>query len=152
VLRVLGNLLGLDGFSQETAEDVRAEALGDLAVLSARLDNGSTAALALAATAPGLQRVADVPIYSTDALVRRAPSLQRSADAREPVAGLTPALWVQLGLRDGDRVRVTQGQGSAVLDARADATLAEGTVRVAAGHASTARLGAMFGTLTVQKA
>jgi len=152
VLRVLGNLLGLDGFSQETAEDVRAEALGDLAALSARLDNGSAAALALAATAPGLQRVADVPIYSTDALVRRAPSLQRSADAREPVAGLTPALWAQLGLCDGDRVRVTQGQGSAVLDARADATLAEGTVRVAAGHASTGGLGPMFGTLTVQKA
>jgi NADH dehydrogenase/NADH:ubiquinone oxidoreductase subunit G len=38
VLRVLGNLLGLDGFAQESSEEVRAEALGDLA-LASRLDN-----------------------------------------------------------------------------------------------------------------
>jgi hypothetical protein len=36
----------------------------------------------------GLQRVADVPIYAADALVRRAASLQLTADARAPVAGL----------------------------------------------------------------
>ncbi|HSQ72208.1 MAG TPA: molybdopterin-dependent oxidoreductase, partial [Rubrivivax sp.] len=39
VLRVLGNLLGLDGFDFETVEDVRAEALGDVATLPSRLDN-----------------------------------------------------------------------------------------------------------------
>ena len=39
VLRVLGNLLGLDGFAQESAEEVRAQALGDLATLPQRLDN-----------------------------------------------------------------------------------------------------------------
>ena len=153
VLRVLGNLLGLDGFSQETAEEVRVEALGDAAALTLRLDNTSTATLALAVVAPqGLQRVADVPIYSTDALVRRSVPLQLTADAREPRAGLTPALTAQLGLLPGDRVRVTQGQGSAVLLAHLDTTLAEGTVRVAAGHPATAALGAMFGTLNVQKA
>ena len=153
VLRVLGNLLGLDGFNQETVEEVRAEALGDITSLTARLDNSSGAALTLGAAAPvGLQRVADVPIYSTDALVRRAAALQATADAREPVVGLPSALWAQLGLQAGDRVRVTQGQGAAVLAARTDASLAEGTVRVCAGHTSTAALGAMFGTVAVERA
>ncbi len=148
VLRVLGNLLGLPGFDFETAEDVRKEALGDEAALAQRLDNGSAAVVSTPPAIQGLQRVADVPIYATDAIVRRAPSLQLTADAREPVVGLPPALFAQLG----QRVRVTQGSGSALLEARADATLAEGTVRIAAGHPATAALGAMFGNVTVEKA
>ena len=55
-------------------------------------------------------------------------------------------------VRLGERVRVTQGSGSTVLAARADASLAEGTVRIAAGHPATVALGAMFGTVTVEKA
>jgi acetyltransferase-like isoleucine patch superfamily enzyme len=104
VLRVLGNLLGLPGFNQETADEVRADALGDASQLAQRLDNRSTAALSLGAAPAGLQRVADVPLYSTDALVRRALSLQQTADARDPQAGLPTALWQQLGLQAGDRV------------------------------------------------
>ena len=42
--------------------------------------------------------------------------------------------------------------GAVVLPAREDATLADGTVRVAAGHASPVALGAMFGPITVEKA
>jgi NADH-quinone oxidoreductase subunit G len=100
----------------------------------------------------GLQRVADVPLYSTDSLVRRATSLQLTADAREPVVGISPALWQQLGLQAGDRVRLAQAEGTAVLVAREDKTLAADAVRVAAGHAATAGLGAMFGAITVTKA
>jgi NADH-quinone oxidoreductase subunit G len=148
VLRVLGNLLGLPGFDFETSEDVRKEALGDEAALAQRLDNSSAVAMNLPAAPQGLQRIADVPIYSTDAIVRRAPALQATADAREPVVGLPPALFAQLG----GRVLVTQGACSAVLAARADATLAADTVRIAAGHPATAALGAMFGTVTVEKA
>jgi NADH-quinone oxidoreductase subunit G len=151
VLRVLGNLLGLPGFDQETADDVRAEALGDVATLPSRLNNSSSANISIAAPFSGLQRVADVPIYSADALVRRATSLQLSADARAPQVGVPSALWAQLGLQAGDRVKVSQGAASAVLAAREDASLATNTVRVAAGHADTASLGAMFGALTVEK-
>ena len=154
VLRVLGNLLALPGFDFETADDVRAEALGDPASLAQRLDNSApmSDAAALAPPAHGLQRIADVPIYSTDATVRRAVSLQLSADAKAPLAGLPSALWQQLGLQAGARVRITQGQGSVTLVAREDTSLAEGTVRVAAGHQATASLGAMFGPLTVERA
>jgi len=148
VLRVLGNLLGLPGFDFETVEAVRAEALGDLSTLASRLDNGTTATPSFAATPSGLQRISDVPIYATDMLVRRAPSLQLTGDARELVVGLPPALFAQVG----ERVRITQGSASTVLAARADATLAENTVRIAAGHAATSALGALFGTVTVERA
>ena len=151
VLRVLGNTLGLKGFDFETSEDVRAEALGDVTTIASRLSNASAAAVTAAAPATGLERIADVPIYATDALVRRATSLQLTADARAPFASLPQALWSALGLNAGDKVRVSQGGAQAVLPAQLDATLADTVVRVPAGHADTASLGAMFGALTVEK-
>ncbi|MES3015769.1 MAG: NADH-quinone oxidoreductase subunit NuoG [Pseudomonadota bacterium] len=156
VLRVLGNLLALKGFDFETSEEVRAEALGDLTTIAARLSNQTTASLSAPTVAgalePTFERVADVPIYATDSLVRRATSLQLTADARAPVASLPQALWSQLGLSAGDKVRVSQGGAQAVLPARVDATLAATAVRVPAGHPDTAALGAMFGAVTVERA
>jgi NADH-quinone oxidoreductase subunit G len=152
VLRVLGNLLGLTGFEQETTEEVRAEALPAAAEIVSRLSNKTSAAPSLAAAAPGLERVADVPIYCADSLVRRATSLQLTVDARAPQVGVPSALWQQLGLKAGDRVRVAQGSAAALLPAGEDATLAATAVRVSAGHEHTATLGAMFGPITVEKA
>ena len=43
----------------------------------------------------------------------------------------------------------SQGGAYVVLPARVDASLAANVVRVAAGHALTAALGPMFGTLTI---
>jgi NADH-quinone oxidoreductase subunit G len=152
VLRVLGNLLELEGFDFETSEEVRAEALGDVTTIAARLGaKGASNATATPAPA-GFERIADVPIYSTDALVRRATSLQLTTDARAPHASLPTALWAQLGLNDGDKVRISQGSASAILPARVDATLAPTAVRVPAGHPDTAALGPMFGALTVERA
>ncbi len=150
VLRVLGNLLGLPGFDQETVEEVRTQALGNLDMLPQRLDNSSAAAFVVTPAATGLQRISDVPIYAADATVRRAHSLQLTADARAPLVGLSSALWAQLGLQAGAKVRVTQGEGTAVLTAHEDQTLAASTVRVSAGHPSTASLGALFGALKVE--
>ncbi len=152
VLRVLGNLLGLAGFEQDSAEEVRAEALGDVSTMAARLDNRGGAALATTPASTALERIADVPIYQADALVRRAPSLQASADARPPQVGLASGLWRQLGLKAGDKVRISQGAATVTLPAREDATLAANAVRIAAGHASTATLGAMFGAIAVERA
>jgi NADH-quinone oxidoreductase subunit G len=151
VLRVLGNLLGIDGFGYETIEDIRNEALGDPGTLAARLTNATDAVPTLAPPARGLERVADVPIYAADILVRRASALQMTADARAPEVGLPSGLWSQLNLSGGDMVRVTQGQASVVLPAREDRTLAANVVRVAAGHPATAGLGPMFGTIAVER-
>ena len=154
VLRVLANVLGLPGFQQESSEQVRNEALGVDVDLSARLSNAGSAAVQLTSTEAGIERLADVPIYATDALVRNATSLQLTNDARNaPFATLSSALWQQLALGEGaNRVLVSQeGAGSAQLNAKLDATLPANVVRVPAGLAETQALGAMFGTLTVAK-
>jgi NADH-quinone oxidoreductase subunit G len=151
VLRVLGNLLGLDGFTQETADAVRADALGDLSSLPGRLSNEVLAQPVAGSAVTGLQRLADVPIYATDALVRRAPALQQTHDARAPMVSVPAALWQQLGLNEGDAVRVSQGTGHVELKVKRDATLADDTVRVPAGHPDTAGLGEMFGAVQLQR-
>ena len=155
ILRVLGNLLGLSAFAQESSEQVRNEALGvDTAALAARLSNATSAVPTIAGAVTGLQRLSPVPIYATDALVRHASSLQLTTDAKQSaVAGVSTALWNQLGLQAGGRVRISQeGAGSAELDAQLEADLADQVVRVPAGLPETAALGPMFGALSVTKA
>jgi NADH-quinone oxidoreductase subunit G len=141
----------LQGFDYESSEAVRDEALGGVEA-AARLSNAPVGAPAAAAPTRGLERVSDVPIYATDALVRRAAALQATRDAEAPVVGLPASLWAELGLRPGATVRVSQGGASAVLPARVDASLAPTAVRVATAHPSTASLGAMFGAISVTAA
>ena len=152
VLRVLGNLLALEGFAQADSEAVRAEALAS--DLASRLDNGVEGIVVSSATGPAgmLERVADVPIHFADPIARRAPSLQKTRDAAVPTARIAPATLAALGLAAGDRVRVAQGTASVELVAQADDGLAAGCVRVAAAHPSTAALGAMSGDLSVERA
>ncbi|MFC5474318.1 NADH-quinone oxidoreductase subunit NuoG [Paraherbaspirillum soli] len=158
VLRVLGNLLSLPGFDYDTSEAIRAEVLGTDNVaeanLQARLNNLSDLQPQnVSQVANGaLERIADVPIYFTDAVVRRAPSLQDTVDGQAPQAWLSAVLAEKLGVAHGDRVNVKQGQGAAQLLAAIDRQLPDNVVRVAAAHASTAALGAMFGSIVVEKA
>ncbi|HEY6510510.1 MAG TPA: NADH-quinone oxidoreductase subunit NuoG [Burkholderiaceae bacterium] len=151
VLRVLGNMLSLPGFDHESSEDVRDEALSATDA-KGRLSNAPNAAPAPPTAVRGLERVSDVPIYCTDALVRRAAALQATRDAQAPVVGVPSALWQQLGLLPGAQVRVSQNGAAAVLPAREDPSLAPTAVRVAAGHVSTASLGPMFGAISVAAA
>ena len=144
---MLGNLVGASGFDFASAEDIRAELLGG-GDIAAQLSNQVVEDGPIAALAPpaaGVQRIADVPIYFSDALVRRAESLQRTADAAAPVASMSHASLARLGLREGERVRITQGGGEAVLEVRRDDRVPADCVRIQAGHPSTAGLGAMFG-------
>lgn len=152
VLRVLGNMLSLDGFSQGDSEAVRDEALAG--GIAERLDNGLEGVLVSSAVAAAgaLERVTDVPIHFADPIVRRAPSLQKTRDAAAPVARIAPETLAALGVNAGDRVRVRQaGGGQADLVAQADAGLAAGCVRIAAAHLSTAALGAMSGDVSVER-
>ena len=154
VLRVLGNLLGLGGFEQNSSEQVRDEALGGKPQFVAdQLDNRvNGVTLKLTPATSGTQRVADVPIHFADALVRRAPSLQQSKDAAKPAARMNAAMLAKLGLAAGDQARVKQGSGEALLTAQLDANLPDGCVRIAAAHPLTAGLGALSGDISVERA
>ena len=155
VLRVLANLLDLSGFEYESSEQIRDELLPLGSKFVTGLDN-AIAVQEKRESAPvateGLQRIADVPIYSADLLVRRAASLQATRDATFPVAGMAAATLAQIGVGDQALVRVKQGQGEALLTACLDERVPAGCVRISAAHASTAALGDMFGSIKVERA
>jgi len=150
VLRVLGTMLGLPGFEFENAEQVKAACLAGRDV-AALLSNAISGVTAEAKPVQGIQRIADVPIYFADPLARRSAPLQQTRDAQAPRAWMNKNTLAQLGVASGDRVRISQEQGEAVLFAELDHKLPDNCVRIAAGHASTAALGPMFGAVSVGK-
>jgi NADH-quinone oxidoreductase subunit G len=129
---------------------VREECLRGKEVAALLSNHIDLAAAPAAPAPPGLQRIAEVPIYFADALVRRAPSLQRTRDAQPPRASMNSRLMQQLGVTAGQSVLIRQGAGQARLAAALDERLPDGCVRVPAAHASTADLGALFGALTLE--
>lgn len=151
VLRVLGNLLGLENFDFETAESVRDTVLTQ-ADLTVQLNNLAKLTPSLSVnTHAGLERIADVGIYHTDAIVRRAESLQLTADARAPQAWINQAQAAKLGMADGDMVKLSK-TGSTLIPVGIDQSLPDNVVRIAAGHALTANLDGMFGGINLERA
>jgi NADH-quinone oxidoreductase subunit G len=147
VLRVLGSLLGRPDFSFDSIEQVRAACLegGELASrLSNRVGAISTS---VSLASQGIQRIADVPIYFADPLVRRSPPLQKTRDARPPKAWMNSRLLEKLGIAAGHQILV---QGNAKLEAARDDGIPDDCVRIAAAHPSTAAIGPMFGTVTLE--
>ena len=166
VLRVLGNLTTQAGFEYNSSEEVRNELLaheGSAPEFVSGLDNRSKLTYSAADLQPAqaagatgttgaLQRIAEVPSYFADALVRRAPSLQQTPDAAAPAARMSAASLQQLGLADGEQVRVQQDGGEARLLVQLDDSVPDGCLRLAAAHASTATLGAATAEITVERA
>jgi NADH-quinone oxidoreductase subunit G len=83
--------------------------------------------------------------------VRRSPPLQKTRLAGPPVAWVSPALHQRLGLLPEDFLRVTQNGGEAVVPVGVDERLPDGCVRLATAQPETARLGAMFGAVSVER-
>ncbi|MGN6581051.1 MAG: NADH-quinone oxidoreductase subunit NuoG [Bordetella sp.] len=150
VLRVMGNVLQLSGFEDESSESVRDAVLAG--GIEARLSNQIKASPAARAASGGLERLADVPIYRTDAIVRRSGPLQAAPASSAPVARLNGATLSQLGLSAGAQVRVKTAAGSVVLDAVQDDAVAVRAVRIAAAFEQTAPLGGSFGEISVERA
>lgn len=155
VLRVLGNMFNLNGFDYNSSDEVRAEILGQGNVaLQGACNNHlqNTGEINVASTRSGVQRIAEVPIYQADALVRRADALQRTADGAAPEVSMNGALMAQLQIENGSMAVVRQGMGSAVMRVSRDDKLPLGCARVPASHPLTSELGAMFGEIVVEKA
>ena len=154
VLRVLGNLLGLAGFDHNDSKEVLLEAVGETPTgsIQAFLSNEiSGLSVQPAQPVDGLERVADVPIYQTDAVVRRSPGLQMTLDAALPVARMHSRLIAQLGLEENGRVSLRQTAGALTLKVQRDDLLPVNCVRVPCGHPLTASLGPMFGPITAER-
>jgi len=141
ILRVLANELGVAGFDYFSADEVRRELKE--ACRSLQLDNSvaESGSVKHSVRREGLVRVGNVPLYSTDPVVRRSKPLQQAADAGRPIAVISPADADSLGLAGSSRVLVRQGRREQVLELQLDDGIARGCVWIPQGLATTAELG-----------
>ena len=141
VLRVLADLLQIPSLAFETIEDLRqcAFAKADACALSNQLQHVS-----------GLfdddipstgdhrfERLAEVPIYACDGVVRRAPSLQSTRDARLPALRVHPSVLNNPsdadsahGITKAYLVEVSDGRHKVQVQAEADAGVSRGVLRM----------------------
>jgi len=87
VLRVLGNLLNLQGFDYESADQVRDEIKAEVGAIQ---PDNRLADFAVPTRGPARERVVDVAIYAVDPIVRRATALQQTRDGRAAQGGKLP--------------------------------------------------------------
>ncbi len=85
VLRVIGNLVEAPGFEYVTSEDVRDEFVAQLGDVKTSNEYEGTSRIAKPDGGAGASEI-DIPLYSVDALVRRARALQLTDEARRAVA------------------------------------------------------------------
>jgi NADH-quinone oxidoreductase subunit G len=151
VLRVLGNLLDLSGFEYPDASAVHAE----IAALcqDSRLDMQPRGAYPSDEPAPiaGMARVGSVPIYAIDPLVRRAPALQQTPTwGARFAAYLHPEQARSDGLAAGQNVLIIQDGQEAEASVVLDEHVPLGCVRIPAGLAESAALGAAIGSVELR--
>ncbi|MGL4995191.1 MAG: molybdopterin-dependent oxidoreductase, partial [Deefgea sp.] len=151
VFRVLGNILGFNGFEYNSSEEIRDEALAG--EISTRLNNALVSSVSVNPQfVQGLVRLGEVPLYQTDSLVRRAPSLQATSEAAvASTLRANSATLAKLSLSAGDKAIVKQGQGSAELIVAIDDGLVDDVIRAATSHPLTRQLGDMVGAVEVLK-
>ncbi|WP_333905020.1 NADH-quinone oxidoreductase subunit NuoG [Delftia acidovorans] len=87
VLRVLANLLGVQGVDYETSQDVLAAATAAATSVPANLLGNGAPAVNSFANGAGHAAPVVASIYQLDSIVRRATSLQLTADARQAREG-----------------------------------------------------------------
>jgi NADH-quinone oxidoreductase subunit G len=152
VLRVLGNLLGVDGFDHADAFEVRDEALAANADRAPDNTVGKAGNLAPQCDTGEWERIGGVPMYAIDAVVRRAPALQSTPDAWGDAVRMNRAAAERLGVSDGDALKVGQDGASAVFSARVDDAVPDNCAWLPTAVPGTEALGAGFATVTLEKA
>ena len=152
ILRVLGNLLNVDGFDYISSEDVRNEVKEQCRDI--QLDNtfSTDAPFMSVKNENGLQRVGDVPIYAVDSLVRRSTPLQLTKDADQNHVAINAALASKLNLQAGDLVKVTQAGHSESTEIKIDNALADDCVWLPAAEELSLQMGATYSSIELEKA
>jgi NADH-quinone oxidoreductase subunit G len=140
VLRVLGDLLHANVGAFNSSDDVKKAALANFNDASLGAKPAAIKPLAIAAN-ESLERVADVPIYHADPLVRRGKSLQLSAYGKQARVRMNAATAKQFALAAGAPVRLEQGGHAVVASLAIDEKVASGAVRVPFATEVSAALG-----------
>ncbi len=150
VLRVLGNLLHLEGFDYTTSEEVRDEVKSKKTEITLASNGASF-------TYPktNFSRIGELPIYATDSITRRAKALtdtQTLIEGELPVIRMHPKAASALGIKENNEAYAKQDQAKVRLPVRFDESLPLDAVWIPAAMRGTSGLPNLFGPIEIEKA
>jgi NADH-quinone oxidoreductase subunit G len=155
ILRVLGNLLHLEGFDYNSADEIHHELKQATGGINFVPDRSPFSADKMPAhDQENLYRIGSIPLYATDSLVRRAAALQKAEAIIEgDVASIHvhPRLAEKLQLSEGMQATAKQRAGQVRLPVKFDTRLPERSVYIAGGIEATSGLSELFGRVELQK-
>jgi NADH-quinone oxidoreductase subunit G len=149
VLRVLGNLLDIEGMDYSSSEEIRDEVLANATELTANnvmLENAGPRM-----TAGTLERIATPAPYMIDGITRRATPLHATADGAWGIR-MNQGTAAGLGLADGDSAIVKQGDGRASSTIILDDGVPDNCIWYPSGVPGSEEIGGSCGAVTVEKA
>ncbi|MDX1381653.1 MAG: molybdopterin-dependent oxidoreductase, partial [Xanthomonadales bacterium] len=149
ILRRLADELDLEGFDFVALDGVQAEMRQAADGVSPKSGNVEFEA---GDTEDDLWRVGEVPMNAVDAMTRRAVCLQQADEAAHEGLRISAVDARRLGLSDGGRARVRQGDASAEMVVVVTDTVPPGAVWVPAATCTTRTLGAINGPVRVEVA
>jgi NADH-quinone oxidoreductase subunit G len=150
VLRALGAALGVAGFDFTEFKQVRDLVAPRLGTGSAKPHSGKLAARAAAAS--GFVRIATVPMYRADQVLRRCPALQAHPLTGKAAVALNPEDALALGLAQDANAKVSGNGAEAMLPVIVTRAVPKGAAWVESTWPETRALPPMGAALTVARA
>ncbi len=155
ILRVLGNLLNVDGFDYMSSEDVRNELKVKLeqthAYQAEAFFEAKPMDIASSTSEQSFQRIGTVQMYSGDSLLRRATALQQAAGDERRIVTLHPDDIARLDLGDEQTVSVAQGDSSVRMSLVADSAIPIHSALLPSATQKSVELGSAFGMIRITK-
>jgi NADH-quinone oxidoreductase subunit G len=149
ILRLIGSQLGLDGFGQYSVEEVLEELNTEVGQAQGALHEP---VLTDRECKEGLYRIGELPMYSIDPLCRRSIPLQQTAQAQNLFLGLNPVDASGLGIGEGARAKVLQGDGQAEFEVKISDRVPPGGVWLRSATGAVQELGSAVAPVIVEVA
>ena len=151
VLRVLANLLEVDGFDFISIDEVHTELQTQTSsAIQHEFKWQQPASVEVAVS--GVERIGYLPIYSVDSLVRRSQALQATHDAVNNSVIVNTALAKEQGLKQDGAVAIVQNGKTITLPVIVDDGVADGSVLVPVAIKETTSLTDGYGSIEIKQA
>ena len=150
IMRVLGNLLHIDGFEQQSSADVLHEFESELSAIKADNQANISEVCTLHNVDSKLLRSSQVNMYRVDNITRRATALQKTPVGQDDAVHINSHTATKYNLSNASRVRVKQNSTAVGMPLKIDNSVADDSVWIAAATNATKKLGPMFGVIELE--
>jgi len=152
ILRVIGSMLNLDGFDYLDIDELHNEVRSTIGEVEAKNKLRWQCPPLLKIDSATTYRLADIPMYSGDNIVRRAGSLQLTQEAIQAGIYLSSNTAKSLGVEAGQVYSIIQDERSISLPIGINERIAEACIYIPGASAECTGINANVTTVKIQKA